>query len=223
MKKCVFIIFLMILLSGCSNQYNIKIEDDNIEESIISSINVDEIPSQNSFNKKYGIEVDDQITPFINNDQYPLFDDYSVIYEKNVKDTDDGFIVTLKHKYTFDEFKNSKAYNCFERKVLNKDGKDYLLYFSGSFYCMHGDNLTINLTTNNVVKSHNADKVSGKTYSWFINESNLNNFELKFSYTTEHLSFKSFFVVIAVCISFVFLVVLIVAFIKHKNIQSNKF
>lgn len=225
MKKNILVLFLIILLSGCSNQYDIKITGDKIEETVVSSIDVDEIPKKNQFNIENGIEVDDPVTPFINNDQYPFLNNNEIIYDKNVENTDDSYIVTLKHEYSFDEFRNSKAYNCFEKKSFVREGKNYSIYFSGSFYCMYGDALTINITTDNSVFKHNADKVTGNTYSWTVNKDNMDDFEIEFLYGEDSPETSSNNNIFIFCFIIAFLVLIAIVggvVIVNKNRKSNE-
>lgn len=229
MKKNILIILVIIFLTGCTSQYNIKIDGDKIEETVVSSIKKDEIPVKTDINIKYGIEVDDPITPFINNDQYPFFNNKTIIYDKSVKTDDDTYIVKLKHKYSFDEFKNSKAYNCFENSSVLSRGGSYYLSFSGSFYCMHGDNLTINISTKDSVLDHNADKVSGNTYSWVVNKDNANNLKIKLSCNKHHSIFgnsKNYFISsngnIAILLFVIGLVVLLVFVGVFIIIRKNR-
>ena len=44
MKKILFLVMFVLLLSGCTNQYNITFKGDKIDEEIISTILDSDIP-----------------------------------------------------------------------------------------------------------------------------------------------------------------------------------
>lgn len=173
MKKNIIILLISILfLTGCTSEYTLEFSNKKIKENIT----VDILDSDISNMTSQVAEVDDRITPFIEEDQYPLMNNKDVKYKKKVKNIDLGKRVNLKYTYSHDEFKESKAFNmCFEKKEFSELRKGYSLNFSGKFYCKYTEDVVIKIKTNNVVVSNNADKVEGNTYIWYINSSNVDN------------------------------------------------
>ena len=175
-KKIIFLSILLISLTGCTSQYNLEFSNGKIKEEIITTILPTDIPKKAA---NAVSELDDRVTPFINNDQYPIFDNTKIKYDKKVKKVNDSTIVTLKHNYSHDEFRKSNTFkSCFRYSSFKENYKNYDLVFSGDFYCLYGDEVEINIKTNNIVISNNADKVSGNTYTWIINRKNLGNVDI---------------------------------------------
>ena len=231
MKKKIFIICLLLLTFGCSSQYNLNIKDDRIEESIVSKISNDEIPASSNLKIMGDIEVDDQITPFIKNDQFPFINDETIKYDKSVKNKDGYTTVTLRHNYSFDDYKRSKAYNCFENKDFYEDNGFYNISLYGTFYCFHGDDITINVKTDFKVVNNNADIVDNNVYTWVIDEESHTNKEIILKMKKPLLSnsgikktiFNSPIVaVIIILLLFVIIVSSAVYFVRRKNAENNK-
>ncbi len=173
MKKILFLVMFVLLLSGCTNQYNITFKGDKIDEEIISTILDSDIPKSTPEEIAGGVALDDQITPFIKMDQYPFPDRDDVKYDKDVKTNVNETVVTLKHSYTFDEYKESKAMKtCFQNAQVAQANGSYTFALKGKFYCLHGNQVEINFTTDKKVLNHNADKVTNDTYTWVINRDN---------------------------------------------------
>ena len=169
--------FLIILfcLTGCTSSYNIKISSGKINESVTSVINGSELSAPYMWYYNSNYSPDDPLTPFIKNEQYPFVNDFNTVYEKDVKEEYDNYVVTLKYDYTYDEYKKSRAYNCFENGKFDLKDDLYTIEMGGHFYCLYSDEVAINIETNNKVIKNNADSVNGNIYTWVINSSNLNN------------------------------------------------
>ena len=90
--------------------------------------------------------------------------------------------------------------------------------FSGSFYCLHGDSVTINIKTNNEVISHNADKVSGNTYTWVINKDNAQDTNISINISKKSMYIKP---IIYIILGVVFLVLSIGAYIAYNKIKNR--
>ena len=205
-KRLLILIALIFLITGCSTEYNVVIDDNYIKEEIVTTINDEDIPTQTEEEKADEIELDDEITPFIKEDQYP-FDDEHDKYEKKVYRKDGETIVKLTYNYLYDEYTRSKAYSCFDNhKISNVDGA-LDIEFSGGFYCLMGDSVTINLFTDKTVTETNADKVNGNKYTWLITDENADNASIvlktKSNVKTNNImvfliSFLAVFLVIAV-------------------------
>ncbi len=177
LKKCLLLSFLIIILSGCTNEYNINISDDKIEEELISYI----YPIDTQYKHVDGIEDDDKITPFIEGEQYPFSDTYDKVYKKTIEKTNDYTKVSFKYDYTLDEFKNSRTLNvCFDNATYTNT-KKYLYIKLENFKCLYSETLDINVKTDNKVMSNNADNKKNNIYTWHIDRDNINdkNIEIK--------------------------------------------
>lgn len=177
MKKNIILLIISILfLTGCTSEYTLEISNKKIKENITVDILDSDIPD-----KSTGLiaEIDDSITPFIENDQYPFMNNTEIKYKKKVTNIDGGKRVNLKYTYSHDDFKDSKAFNmCFEKKDFKKLRKGFSLNFSGKFYCSYTDEVVIKIKTDNVVVENNADEVKGNTYIWRINSDNVDDVDI---------------------------------------------
>lgn len=215
-KVKIILIIACFILTGCSTEYNLEFSNDKIKEHIVANILDTDIPKQidNPIS-----ELDDQITPFIKNEQYPFPNNTDDKYTKKITNKSNYTEVTLDYSYSHEEFKNSKAYGtCFEEKSFEENKKGYSLNFSGSFYCLYGDSVTINIKTNNEVISHNADKVSGNTYTWVINKDNAQDTNISINISKTSMYVKP---IIYIIIGVVFLVLSIGAYIAYNKIKNR--
>ena len=169
-KKMIILILLLLLVTGCTTDYNLNIEHDYITEEIITTIPKSSIPSQRDAEKKYKIENDDQITPFLTNPQY-VFEDNDI-------------------KYNFNDYLKSKAYKeCFQESYINiEENKTIPVVFKGKFYCLYGDTVNINITSTRKVLGNNADYINGNTYTWVINNDNVDNTDIQILFSDEKIS-----------------------------------
>lgn len=178
MKKNIFLIIIsLLLLTGCTSEYTLEFSNNGIKENVKIEIDNSDIPNKSS---NMVSEVDDRITPFIEEEQYPFINDYNKKYNKKVTEIDSGKRIELSYKYSHTEFKNSQTYNtCFEDKSFVEERNGYILNLNGRFFCRYSDEVTINIKTNNEVISNNADKVDGNTYTWIINGSNVDKTDIQ--------------------------------------------
>ena len=175
-KRIIFLIIVGLFLTGCTNQYNVTINGETISEEIISTIPSSDIVVQTEEEKAAGIEVDDPITPYIRDDQYPFINNNKIKYKKDVSKNGNNTIVKLNYDYTFDNFKKSRVYNeCFEKSIFERKDGYIRLAFMGEFYCLYGDSLDINISSDRKVLDDTANDVDNNVYTWVINESNQNN------------------------------------------------
>ncbi len=221
-KKLLLIIILLLCLTGCSSEYNLTFHGNTVTEEIVSTINTSEIPRQTEEEKNAGIELDDRITPFIENDQYVFDNDNTIIYDKNVETKGNKKIVTLRHNYTMAEYLDSKVYNtCFDQSYIGKYEDGFLIIFKGKFYCSGGGQVKVNVKTDKYVFDNNADIVSKDgVYTWVINEANEDDTELFLYVLNEEVkSSNSNSIVLAILIV---ILVAIVGFAVYYFFFRNK-
>lgn len=218
--KFLFISIILIFLSGCTADYNIDISDNEIQESFSSVVYKSEIPTSNL----EGVEADDQLTPFIQNDQYPFLNNYDIIYDKNIVEEDEYRLVKFKYSYSPEDFINSNSLNkCFENINYSYDD-NYVFDLNGYFYCLYTEKLNINVTTKNKVISNNADEVNDNTYTWHINSSNFDNVDIRLEIEKNTLKDKvnSYSLIVIsifiICTVLVFFIVLLYKRKKHNKL-----
>jgi len=218
MKK-ILIVFMFFLVCGCSVDYNLEISNNSFKENIDVKISKSEIPDKSTND---GVEVDDQITPFINESTPSIFGVDDKFYNKNISETDEYFDINLKYDYTFDEFKNAYSIkSCFENvEILGEDV--YYINLSGIFYCLYSDSVDIKIKTNNEVIKHNAQKQDGNTYIWNIHNGNVNNVDILFE-VSKDIKNKNLIMEILIIVSLLTVLGIVVLIIKKKNKENNRF
>lgn len=176
MKKIILLSILCFLLTGCTINYNLKIEDDYFIETIKGNVLTEEIkenkekPGENLF---YNL---------LSTKQPALITDNNLIYNKTISQNKDSidYIYSFKHnEYTFS---NSRLLNeCFEHfNFIQKDNM-YTLLASGDFYCSYTDEIKINIKTDYPVIINNANEVKNNTYTWIIKNNETKDLELYIS------------------------------------------
>ena len=115
MKK-IYLILALLLLSGCSINYNLDIEDDGLfKETITGTVTSKELDDTNSTN------VD--IYSYSLNTATPLIDNKGQ-YKKEI--TDKNKYKEFKYTYTFDNnYKSSNILNTCVTYVLFDESEDY--------------------------------------------------------------------------------------------------
>lgn len=216
MKKIVFFIVLF-LVCGCSANYNLEISNDSFKENINIMIDKSQIPEKSKYE---GIETDDRITPFLKKEHSALISDEKAYYDKKVIYYDNYIDVNMKYNYNSNEFKDSNLLNlCFDDFVFD-DKDSYYIHVFGNFYCLYGEEVNINIKTNNKVIRSNSTSVDGNVYTWKINFANATDVDIEFEVS------KGFPWKVVLKYTVIVLIVLIVSglgiyYIYKKNRENN--
>ena len=174
MKKKYFILLIIILLvtTGCRCEYNLNIKDNSFTEEVI--LNAENNNEQSSLNNKWQIPVD--------KDEYNIGTDpgannevSSNLYDYNLN----GNKLAFNHTFNLNNFKNSAAVsNCYDKLTATSYGNSIIISTTNNAICFDKyptlSSVVINITVDRNVTSHNADKVSGNTYTWNVDRSNYN-------------------------------------------------
>ena len=170
MKKIIVVLISLLLLTGCTIDYNLVIDKDSIKETItgIAYKEEYEVREEDSSLNLFYTYINDDINPLISSDG---------LYTKEIKEIDNG----INYKYDFiykNNYDKSKIINsCFENSNVKETDTYYSIELSGEFYCLYSDKININVISNYVVLENNAKEVNGNKYSWVIdNSSNVNIF-----------------------------------------------
>lgn len=162
--KLIFVFVIIIFIAGCKKEYNLYVYDNKIVEKFHM-----EIESENKYTKLYSGNIN------------PLHGNFTDIYKKNLEKKGKKDILDLEYTYTPELFANANSINqCFdERKVTYSSDNYFEIILGKPNGCMFKENYTINIITDNVVVSNNADKVTGNKYSWNVKNDGKSNFNLK--------------------------------------------
>lgn len=161
MKKILLIILTMLFLTGCTVNYNLEIDGDNLNEVITGNVT----------KKEYEVKETDNgenlIYALFNNNQNALFDEESP-YLRTLEDKGKTIDYNFSYLYNYNFDRSTIINTCFEYHMVDETEDYYYIKLSGKFYCMYSDKININVTSNNAVLENNAMKVDGNVYSWVI-------------------------------------------------------
>lgn len=166
-KRIIVLLFGVLLLTGCTADYNLEIDNNLLKEEITGMVSKNELNENNS-------EAPNTVSSLINEEQYP-FANSNEIYDKKLNE--DGNNINYKYSFNYDmtNFDKSSLINtCFENHEIVDLGNYYSIKLSGEFYCLYAKNINVNVTSNLNVISNNAKKVKDNTYTWVINKDTTN-------------------------------------------------
>lgn len=207
MKKIGLLIISILLLTGCSNIYELNITKDGINENI--ELELDE----NIYEEESDSEGPNIISELKNN--IPLLNDNSRYYTKNINVDNNIIYARLKGSYSYNEFKNSYLINrCFENVFI--DNNDEYLYISLSgFNCVFNQDIYIAISSEYDVTKENALDYQDGYYLW--NLKNIDNIEFSISKNEIEVSNNTFITVLRVVLIALFVVSGVTIFIIKKN------
>ncbi len=230
MKKIKLFMFLfsILLLSGCSVEYDLTLNDDlTVNEKVVATEKTKRMES-------YTRQKDKQAVNYLLDMYKRPNEDISITSRENNSDTiavaltQHDSIEDYASKFKsdiFDEVKITKdndviTFKAVQSNLLSSDGTSNLLY----------DDVKVNITIPFEVVKNNADSVSKNTYTWNINKSSEYK-TIEFSYKENIKKDKinvsvnnkvyniNYGVVIAV--SIVIIIGAIVLFVYIKNKKNN--
>ena len=174
MKKIIVVLISLLLLTGCTIDYNLVIDKDSIKETITGTAYKEEyeVREEDSGLNLFYTYINDDINPLISGDG---------LYTKDINEIDNG----INYKYDFiykNNYDKSKIINsCIENSNVKETDTYYSIELSGEFYCLYSDKININVISNYVVLENNAKEVNGNKYSWVIDDSSNVNIFLNIS------------------------------------------
>jgi hypothetical protein len=174
MNKKIFItiLFSILLLTGCTARYDVKIQDNKVKENISITM-----PSTYS---------DAEIKKAIN--YYNSKNKYEVEIKRDTSQTQ--VILTGKSVKLGDFFSDSDSFpnKCYNRVSFLSENGNYYIGTSKGFSCltyeyMELNSISINIKTYHEVYDTNADKVKNNVYTWNIDRNNLSTNSIKFIFS----------------------------------------
>ena len=162
MKK-ILTVLSILLLTGCTVNYNLNIDDNMIEERIsgnISKYEFDDIEDEYGDHNIYHLLYDNQKS-LINKEVY---------YEQKINEIDDIIEFDYRYKYNNNYGYSTIVNRCFEKKMFEETEDLYVMHLSGDFYCQFANEIEVNVTTLNAVLGNNADRHENNTYTWILKE-----------------------------------------------------
>lgn len=211
--KILFLLFAVLLLSGCEVKYNIKLDNGKISEEII--IPYDKIYKE-SYEKDYF---------------YDVFNEqkYSTSIE-DIKGTKKFVLRT--NKLDIMNISGNDLYDfCYDSIDVLLEENTYYVGTSSEFKCMtydylDVDSVEINIKTYNKVIKSNADKNKFGTYTWIINDDNYKNKNIIFVVSKNeyvwYYKYKGLFIGLLSILGVILIGILIKIIFQKKSNKVNK-
>lgn len=217
MKKILYLIFILVFITGCNAEYNIEIKDNSVNEKL----NISNVSSSKFDNIYIPVNYEDN--------------DYTVYESKldgieyyNINNNNN---VTIDYKFKYNNFQKSTLFNtCYENAVFTIDSYELLVSTSNEFLCYNDyeelDKVKVIIKSNYKYLDSNADEIDGDKYIWYINKENKNNKQILLRLdTTESSNKRTLFSSNVMFIFFfliIILVLIVILFFKIISIQRNK-
>lgn len=244
MKKLVYVLFLIIFLTGCDADYNITINKNTISEELqiyendsnkwnlnvdLFSVSYKEVIEDN-LKYKLGIFIDEQLADSEEDNKK-----YTFYKPKKIK-TNDKLGIVYKYIFTNDNYE--RAYfpnNCFDNIKLYNEKGYITLSTSKGFNCIEEEyglsNLTINITTKYKVETSNSDIADGRTHKWMINKNNKDNKNIYIKVNTNEISkveiknendddFLKLFLTMGISLALLIIIVIIFLINKKRKLEN---
>ena len=208
--KVLFLLLVLVLITGCSGTYNLKIDKD--------------------------LSVKEELNVVLENEA-TSFEEFNSLLKNNKIDSNDYILVTqgdnlnlsYSHEYnSIEEYLlESKVYKqLFDNISYDTDRKDFTLEAKNIFNLdnpnMNNSKnvklLQINVTTPLYVIDENSDSISENTYSWTIdNKTKEKDLYIEFSVDDRKLNTGSIIILSTIAISSIILVIIIVKRILNSR------
>ena len=167
-KRTIYHLILLLLLTGCTVNYDLEIENNNFYENITGNV----LNSELSNDGRTDMNLYDYL---INNDQQVFENNSNIVYNKALNSKENSKDFQYSYNFTEANFQNSRLLNsCFDKFSFSNDENKFYIHAYGKFKCLYTNKININIKTNNNVISHNASSVKKNTYSWVIDDKNVN-------------------------------------------------
>lgn len=212
--KLILILFLIIVVSGCTAQYELEIKDNEISEKLILLETRKELfdtPLSSGFTTR-------ELFDYVMSDNEFANDNYEV---KSLN-SDEQLGIEYNSGSIVDVINSSILNQCYINPTMTENEGIITINTGSNFKCYeYYENLeTINvvLKTNHGVINSNADSVDGNKYTWNITKDG--NKQIEFSYDTTKTSGDN--LVIIVIISVLVFIVLIGLYVFSKMKKENR-
>lgn len=172
MKKIIFLISCLFLISGCQAEYTVSFDGTNIKEKmIINSNDQEEIDLLKAYKENNTAFIDDQISSETN-EKIEGIEYYEMLFVDN----------SLNFKYNFknSNYSSSNIVNTCYKSFNFVDKKDnFTLATSKEFMCFNLypdlEKVTVKVIVDYDNLETNADQVEGNIYTWVLDKNNSDN------------------------------------------------
>ena len=183
MKKIIFMILILFLLTGCEATYNITLDSNNFIENL--QINNNKVLFDNT-NEPYKLMLDNALTGALATDfreekpESNFKEEGIKYYDINKTETNNTLGISYKNEFSLLEYKYSTIVNSNIEKfnyTYNKEKITINISEPINVFIMYPElnNLTIKFRTNHEVINNNADEILNDTYYYHLNKNNYKN------------------------------------------------
>lgn len=176
--KIYFLLACLFILSGCTINYNITIEND-IKENITINDNIREDNSfediTNLYNSYFPVYINDNSLDFIDKSAIDGVDYYNKSNLLN-NDSNYSYSLTYSHK-SLEDYQNTEFWNYLLSNNYIKEDEEKINIWTGygiKLFSMYTgvESINVRITTSLKALENNADRVEGNTYIWEYNNDN---------------------------------------------------
>ena len=213
MKKLLLVFCFVLLLSGCSTEVNLVIDEDKVKETI----------------KIFGLKSDIYINNILDENVNSNIEDFEREYEfYDMNEFEDSDYIGKTYQLSVETElwpELSHLRPCYEKFDFNKTSTEISLITSDEYRCGYlfgANDVTLVIESDLELISSNADSINGNKLVWNINQDNYMNKSINFSYKIDSSKkgildsqYLVYLIVAVVAIVVLFL-------IRKKNKENNK-
>ena len=219
--KVFVLICCLFLLSGCSAEYNLTINNSTMEEDINAI-----------FDKATESELASRMEKIRRSSFYNYDTRENEYYDFTKREDDSNIILNYNYQYTGNNlYKSEAASSCYYKRIVNVTDKYITIDTDKQVTCLYKDgnreidDITVNIRTDLTVLENNADEVNNGVYTWYINDKNYSNkpisIKIEKQEAGEPFDIESISVLIVVIV-FLILCIIIYLIMRVKHKKNNK-
>lgn len=229
MKKIMLMFLSLFLLTGCTAEYTLNIDEkmDNFEENLTLStdINSDDYDYLKNYDRPKPIDY--KITGYSETDEKM---DGVIYYDLYKKDDYDKTSLTYSYNFSRSQFLNSGiVHTCFSGITYFTDDQDNTtIKTSSGFQCFSKypplEEVVVKIVTKKNVVYHNADSVKDNTYTWRIKKNNENrniHIIVNEKKSEETVKSSTYMMIAGICILGFILLILIIVIYKNRKYNGK--
>ncbi len=221
-RKFLFIIFIIILCSGCRAEYNLTINDDlSVEENVLAT-------EDEEFFEEYEKSSMGRVVGFILEPYLDTLNENGYVTNSHITSARSGATIS-KHFDSVEDYANNTIFaSQYSDKVnYSKDGNQITLSIKGQFSKAEQDQTrfpideaAISIKLPFKVIENNADKVNGDVYTWLFDENDTKEREIKIIFDKSKIKKDINYWYVGIVIGIIIL--LIVLFMVYNKVRSKR-
>lgn len=218
MKKYLFLVVLLLLLTGCDTDVNVTINKNNVTENFNISMNNSNLNG-------------DTVYSIINSNLLNVEHDSEVLSYFTIENSIDSNPLKVTRTYQTNNYNWDTAIaRCFDEQNISLENDILKVSTSGGFNCFSKynilDSVTINVKTDYKVLNNNATTINGNTYIWEFNRNSnlISNINLEVDLDNINkvdTNLKSVGVTIIIILLCIFMGCIVFIYIKTKSNKNN--